>query len=836
MRLVSTLALLAALLCLGAAPRAQSGLQLVVTVLDPTEQVVPGATVTIDRDGVTQRTAVTDASGQATFAGLPAGAYRVGSTLSGFSDATPVVARLAAVTTRTTVHLGMPRLTDSVTVGAGTGTTAAETAVKTSDITADASADQEILQSTIDALAGVGSVVRVDGLTSGGLPPAATIQSIRIRQNSFDAEFHEATPAFVEIVTSGKPTPWFGNLTTYARPESIQARNAFNPDAPAAQAGGVNFSGNGNIHNRVSVVLFGNFNDGKDDQPLYAQTPAGPIRGLVNNPQRYAFGTVRVGLDNWHHNDLRVETDYQDSRAVNLGVGGFNLPERGYDRDQTVARLRGFWTKPFGKGGSQALRTQVQRQTETDTPASKSPAVVVLNAFSSGGAQLQGARVTTQLEVSDVVTAPIGKRQVWRGGVLFWHSGYDSSIVTNAGGTFTFSSLAAYSAGQPMAFTERLGTGICCYGVSQVGVWTQDDIAVAKTVNASIGLRQELESDMSRDVNLAPRAQLDWSPARVPHTTFHVGGGIFYGWLNPTDIEQTVRVDGIHQQDLLITNPGYPDPTAGTAAVSLPSGRYLLSPTLTLPRSVRASIGADHTHGPLTLHADVAYQSGGQFRGGNLNAPNAAGVRPDPQFGNVIEVESTGRSRLSALTTTATYSDPKAGIFVRVNYTFAHLNDDTDGSFFVPVNRLQPGAEWGPGSNDARHRLGGNASQMLAHRHLNVSTFWQYSSALPYTITTGVDSNGDGIFNERPPGVGRNSGRGFAQFNQGVFAGWQWPKSPAPPGTQPARRIMLLVQANNVWNRVNRTAVSGVLTSPYFGQAIAAGQPRRLYVGFTAAL
>jgi hypothetical protein len=255
-----------------------------------------------------------------------------------------------------------------------------------------------------------------------------------------------------------------------------------------------------------------------------------------------------------------------------------------------------------------------------------------------------------------------------------------------------------------------------------------------------------------------------------------------------------------------------------------------------LPRSVRASIGADHTHGPLTLHADYAYQSGGQFRGDNLNAPNAAGVRPDPQFGNVIEVESTGRSRLSALTTTATYSDPKVGTFVRVNYTFAHLTDDTDGSFFVPVNPLQPEAEWGPGSNDARHRLGGNASQMLAHRHLNVSTFWQYSSALPYTITTGVDSNGDGIFNERPPGVGRNSARGFAQFNQGVFAGWQWPKSPAPPGAQPARRITLLVQANNVWNRVNRTAISGVLTSPYFGQAIAAGQPRRLYVGFTAAL
>jgi len=40
----------------------------------------------------------------------------------------------------------------------------------------------------------------------------------------------------------------------------------------------------------------------------------------------------------------------------------------------------------------------------------------------------------------------------------------------------------------------------------------------------------------------------------------------------------------------------------------------------------------------------------------------------------------------------------------------------------------------------------------------------------------------------------------------------------------------------NVWNRVNRTGVSGVLTSPYFGQAISASQPRRVYVGVTTGI
>jgi hypothetical protein len=292
-------------------------------------------------------------------------------------------------------------------------------------------------------------------------------------------------------------------------------------------------------------------------------------------------------------------------------------------------------------------------------------------------------------------------------------------------------------------------------------------------------------------------------------------------------------VDGIHQQDVLIVNPGYPDPNAG--GVVLPSGRYLLASNLSLPRIVRSSVGVDHTRGALTLHADFAHQDAHQYRGENLNAP-ALGVRPDPAFGNEIEVQSSGRARLDAFTTSASYNDQKRGTFLRANYTFAYANDNTDGPFFVPVNPLQPGAEWGPANNDARHRLSGNFSQPFVGRRITAQTYWQFSSALPYTVTTGVDANGDGIFNERPAGFGRNGSRGFAQFYQGAHVGWNFPKGVAPPGTQPKYRVQIWVEADNLWNRVNRTVISGVVTSPYFGQAIAASQPRRLYFGVSATL
>jgi len=823
-----------ALSFLAAAASAQSSRQLIITVVDPTSQAMPGVTVTIQQGEKTPQVLITDGNGQAATAVGADGTYRVTATLEGFTDAPPMTVRVAGnQPTRTTLRLGLPRVTDNVTVAGGADTPAAETAVQKDSIPPDGSADDQILQNTIDALAGIGSVVRVDGLSSGGLPPAATIQQIRIRQNSFDAEYHEATPAFVEIITNAKPQPWQVSFTTWDRPESAQARNTFAVGEPASQRGGANFNGTGNINNRASVNFFGNINSGKEDQPLYAQTPAGAVRGLVDNSNHYHYGTLRIGLDNWRHNDLRFESDYQNFRTLNVGAGGFNLAERGFTRDQTTVRARGFWTKPLSKGGSQVLRAQYQHRYESNTPSSTAPAIVVLNAFSSGGAQYQGTRADHQIEVSDVVTLPVGAKQVFRSGLLFSRGGYDSSIIGNAGGTFTFSSLDAFMAGRPMTYTRRLGTPVCCYRVTQLGLWAQDDIAVTKTLAVSVGLRQEYQSEMSRSLNLAPRGQLDWSPVRVPHTTFHLGGGVFYGWLTPNDIEQTVRVDGIHQQDLLIVNPGYPDPAANGAP--LPSGRYLLAPDLALPRIIRSSIGVDHTRGPLTLHADFAHQDAHQYRGLNLNAPTD-GIRPNPAFGNIVEVESAGRTRLNALTTSVSYNDQKRGTFLRVNYTFAHADDNTDGAFFLAVNPLQPDAEWGPASNDARHRIGGSFSQPFFRRRISASTYWQFSSATPYTVTTGIDANGDGIFNERPTGFGRNGSRGFAQFYQGAHVGWNLPKGVAPPGTQPKRRIQVWIEADNLWNRVNRTVISGVVTSPYFGQAIAASQPRRLYFGISTTL
>lgn len=130
-------------------------------------------------------------------------------------------------------------------------------------------------------------------------------------------------------------------------------------------------------------------------------------------------------------------------------------------------------------------------------------------------------------------------------------------------------------------------------------------------------------------------------------------------------------------------------------------------------------------------------------------------------------------------------------------------------------------------------------------------------SALPYDITTGRDDNADTLSTDRPPGVRRNSGRGSAQYDVSARLSWRTGFGGAPartnggpqvrvvrggsdanpladmPGGESQSRytLELYAQAFNLTNHTNATLFSGVLSSPFFGQPVAAAAPRRLELG-----
>jgi hypothetical protein len=137
-------------------------------------------------------------------------------------------------------------------------------------------------------------------------------------------------------------------------------------------------------------------------------------------------------------------------------------------------------------------------------------------------------------------------------------------------------------------------------------------------------------------------------------------------------------------------------------------------------------------------------------------------------------------------------------------------------------------------------------------RNLQANLFWNLQAGNVYTIRTGLDDNGDLIFNDRPIGVERNTLRGAAQGGLNAQFAYSIPirkrVGTLPPGIQVSNnggnitvnqfagdqaryRITLRLEAQNLTNRYNYTGYSGLLTSQFFGQPTAVNNPRRIDIG-----
>jgi hypothetical protein len=314
--------------------------------------------------------------------------------------------------------------------------------------------------------------------------------------------------------------------------------------------------------------------------------------------------------------------------------------------------------------------------------------------------------------------------------------------------------------------------------------------------------------------------------------------------------------------------------------------RYALSPNYDAPRITRFSAGLDQSVRKVSrVSVTYSYLRGSRLaRGLNINPP-IDGVRLDPRFANVIDVVSDAASRQHELRFDANInpgamlplapSAPRVNwkrITVFANYTLSSLQNNTDGPFGVPPTGTLA-TEWGPanggsgssGTNipgviafggapttvDVRHRVNVNANNQVL-RNVVLSIGVNASSAPPYSLLSGVDTNGDGIFNDRPARVGRNTLRADGQMTVNMFAGYNiafgHSSAPLPPGIGvfgsgaaaqvrtvdlgPARyRLQFFVQAQNLTNEKNYIAYSGTLTSPFFGQPTAVTPMRKINFG-----
>jgi hypothetical protein len=852
------------LLLLCVLPFFQTNGSLEVVVKDPSGALINKAQVQLVRNGKTEATAPTNQRGEARFNKVAPGRYQLRIEAAGFKAQDLNDLDLSAGANRKEISLEIDpikvdvNVADDAQVRNTNPNGPSFSNILTADQIAQLPDDPDEFENAINQLAGPGAQIRVNGFRGGKLPPKSQIREIRFRLNPYAAENHDAGFGLVDITTKPGVNDWHGSFNFGFRDEALNARQVFAPFRGPEQQRRFGLSLDGPLwKNHTSLFLNADGSLFFDARPIFATTPDGVFSDLAYRPSRRLNLDARVEHVLTKTHTARFQFQRNAVAQHNLGVGDFDLPARGYSQDQTEYIARFADSGVFGKKFFNEVRFQTRWLQTESRSVSLGQTILVPGSFNDGSAQRRGGRRQLEFELADNVDYALEKHGV-RFGVQLEAGGYKSDDSTNGFGTFQFSDLAAFEAGTPTQFTQRIGDPTVKYRQYQFGWYVQDDWRVRRNLTLSYGVRHELQNHVGGQFNLAPRLGFVWSPKKNGSITLRGGAGIFYDWFTAQTYEQTLRVDGQRQRDLVVTNPGFPNPFSGGLQTTLPPSRIQTDPDLQIPYIIQASFGVETNPWKLfRLTTNYQYQRGVHLlHGRNLNAPIPGLGRPDPLIGNITNIESSAYQSSHRLMAGIGPAKFVQGLFWNVNFLLMKNTNEADSPFSLPSNNFDLRADRGPAASDMRYLISGFISKRLPSGFA-ISTIFQASSALPYNITTGFDNNGDTVINDRPAGVSRNSARGAARWEIGSRLSWgtdfgpdqkqnaagpqirmvrvgggDGAAAPSLPGMATKKyRLEFYAQAFNLLNHANLGVFSGVQTSPFFGQATSAQPPRRFEVG-----
>jgi hypothetical protein len=249
------------------------------------------------------------------------------------------------------------------------------------------------------------------------------------------------------------------------------------------------------------------------------------------------------------------------------------------------------------------------------------------------------------------------------------------------------------------------------------------------------------------------------------------------------------------------------------------------APAIQVPYTAQYSVGLEHqlVKGT-TLAVTYTGSHGSLLRSRDINAPLPPlyAARPDSTFGQIRQIESTGRQRMDSLALIARGSLTH-WFTGQLAYTYSRTLNDSSGVTSFPANDYDVTGEWARADFDRRHNL-----TMLGRaptRLLDLGVALTLRSGAPYTETLPGDPFNNGRGAARPDDVLRNSlqGAGQATFDLRASRDVTFAK-----GTPRVRTLTLALDAFNLLNRVNYLNYVGVVSSPFFEQPLAARPPRQL--------
>lgn len=823
--------LIAAVLLVGealpAAAQAQTG-SIHGSVIDPSGAMIPSATVVLSSKSASSRSVTCGADGTFVIDKLEPGRYTISATAQGFAPFDPVeVLVFANRTAFQKISLRIATATQSVTVSESSidvdtsaDNNASSTVIKAKDLDA-LSDDPDELQSELSALAGGaagpnGGEMYIDGFSGGSLPPKSSIREIRINQNPFAAQYDKLGYGRIEILTKPGTDKLHGSFMMMGNHSSFNSLNPFVTSEPAyyttfmmGNAGGAltkTSSWFGSLFrrdNQSNSIINATRLDSAGNQYNYSAAVANPQTRLDISPRLdFQFGAK---------NTLSARYSFSRETQTNSGASLLALESQAYNLSSTQNSLQLSDTQVLSDHVVNETRFQFASARSNQSAVSSDPAESVPGAFTGGGNSI-GANRDNQnnFELQNSTMISSGAHSIDFGTRLRFTR--DSSYSTSGfNGQFTYTSLDAYKAHTPSEYDVTAGAGAAAVNYFDAGVFFQDDYKWRPNLTVSYGLRYESQNRIGDHADLAPRLSFAWAPGarggKTAKTVIRGGYGWFYDRFGETNVLQTIRHNGVTQQQYVVKNPSFypggsiPIPTAATLATLSTSAPtiYTIAPNFKAAVNMQAALGVEHQFGKVaTLSATFMNSHGvhqpytdniNAFIPSTYNATTGTGTRPNGINENIYQYQSGGVYNQNQLTLNYTVKAKRLSLFgfYMLNYAKA----DTSGSSYFPSSQTNPSADYGRAAFDVRNRflLGGNIQGPFG---ISINPMLDAVSGSPFNITIGQDLNGDNQFNDRPA-LATASSTNTMTTAYGTFdlsPAWNATRIPYNVGTGPAQFSM----------------------------------------------
>jgi carboxypeptidase family protein len=691
------------------------------------------------------------------------------------------------------------------------------------------------------------------------------------------AEFGRASGGIINIITKSGTNDWRGNFYGFARNQRFDARNPLAPikDLLTQAQYGASIGGP-LIENRT--FLFTNFEQTRRNYSAVITIPPSAVTSINNrlntvgyNGPRLSTGVVPASFDTTNF-FARVDHKLNDRNQLSgryslyhitadnsRTVGGLNDVSRGSgldDTDQTVAisNITTLSNQTLNEARFQYTNSRLAAPIN-DTVG---PAVGISGVANFGTATSSPlARDINLFEAVDNVSTQRGAHSP-KVGVDVLYNRVNILFPGALQGVYAFNSLSAFLTGNYSTYQQAFGAPSQFQSNPNVGFFAQDEWRVRPKFTINAGLRYDLQflpgPTQTDTNNLAPRLGFAYAPGNRK-TVVRASFGIYYDRIPLRATSNALQRDGSKyvvvqfspgqvgapvfpnvlpaQPATLITKPNITriDPNIETSY----SQQANVQIERELPGNALLSVGYLHLR---ALHIIASR---------NVNVPTvpaSAGVpnlgRPDPNWGNIGRFEGAGDSYYNGMV--LSFNKRAAGwANVRVSYTLSKTTDDAGNFFFsTPQNNFNLRDDMGRSDNDQRHRLvvsgsfqapakGREGSLGKALRGFQLSYIYTYASRLPFNVLLGSDRNFDTNNNDRPVGVGRNTGRGFNFSSLDLRLSRRFALTERVGLEVLAEGFNLLNRAN--FGVPNGTFGPGTSPNPAFGQPTQAFDPRQLQFG-----